>query len=367
MQVHVDALEHDTLDDVACEALCREAVAQLEAVSQALPPCASLQDLASKEVGGALLAWYDIETLQACLSILQETKAESAVAEVCLTWSAVASRARVACRRLYRRLYALQQQQQTVDGAHVGTLPEVGQKASGLVPRVMAWAYAVLEQKDTSGLEPLTLLADETRLLADMADGVLAAASMEEHVVTWTRAAPWRARAQSLYAACRSTDDAPTMAMTERIRSLEKALADRDDAAQAADIKIERLRRQLDKSHALAAELSDAKQPAAVSVAASVDIAQGEAPQRHRALQNAWAEHRRVLARTWLTQIASLAPLMTPHIQAADDAALGAITRRVMDVVATPRVVELGTCKPPAVQLASFRHDRRMAAKSLIP
>ena len=382
MQVHVDALEHDTLDDVACEALCREAVAQLEAVSQALPPCVSLQDLASKEVGGALLAWYDIETLQACLSILQETKAESAVAEVCLTWSAVASRARVACRRLYRRLYVLQQQQQTVDGAHVGTLPEVGQKASGLVPRVMAWAYAVLEQKDTSGLEPLTLLADETRLLADMADGVLAAASMEEHVVTWTRAAPWRARAQSLYAACRSTDDAPTVAMTERIRSLEKALADRDDAAQAADIKIERLRRQLDKSHALAAELSDAKQqmdelrarleerpaePAAVSVAASVDIAQGEAPQRHRALQNAWAEHRRVLARTWLTQIASLAPLMTPHIQAADDAALGAITRRVMDVVATPRVVELGTCKPPAVQLASFRHDRRMAAKSLIP
>ena len=248
MQVHVDALEHDTLDDVACEALCREAVAQLEAVSQALPPCASLQDLASKEVGGALLAWYDIETLQACLSILQETKAESAVTEVCLTWSAVASRARVACRRLYRRLYALQQQQQTVDGAHVGTLPEVGQKASGLVPRVMAWAYAVLEQKDTSGLEPLTLLADETRLLADMADGVLAAASMEEHVVTWTRAAPWRARAQSLYAACRSTDDAPTVAMTERIRSLEKALADRDDAAQAADIKIERLRRQLDLS-----------------------------------------------------------------------------------------------------------------------
>ena len=264
----------------------------------------------------------------------------------------------------------------------MGTLPEVGQKASGLVPRVMAWAYAVLEQRDTSGLEPLTLLADETRLLADMADGVLAAASMEEHVVTWTSAAPWRERAQTLYAACRPTDDASTVAMTERIRSLEKALADRDDAAQAADIKIERLRRQLDKSHALAAELSDAKQqmdelrarleerpaePAAVSVAASVDIAQGEAPQRHRALQNAWAEHRRVLARTWLTQISSLAPLMTPHIQAADDAALGAITRRVMDVVATPRVVELGTCKPPAVQLASFRHDRRMAAKSLIP
>ena len=60
MQVHVNALEHDTLDDVACETQCREAVAQLEAVSQALPPCASLQDLASKEVGGALLAWCDL-------------------------------------------------------------------------------------------------------------------------------------------------------------------------------------------------------------------------------------------------------------------------------------------------------------------
>lgn len=381
LQVHVDALEHDTLDDVACEAQCKDAVAQLEAVSQTLPPCTSLQDLASKEVGGALLAWYDVETLQACLSILQHTKASSAVAEVCLPWSAVVSRARVACRRLYRRLYVLQQQQQTVDGAHVETLPDVGQKASALVARVMAWAYAVLEQKDTSELEPLASLAEETRLLADKADGALAAASIEEHIVTWTSTTPWITRAKTLHAACRPTDDTQTAALTERVRSLEKALADRDDAAQAADIKIERLRRQLDKSHALAAELSDARQqmdelrarlderpaePTTMPVTASVDIMQGETPRQRRALHEAWAEHRRVKARTWLTQIASLAPLMTPQIQAADDAALGAMTRRVMDVVATPRVVELGTCKPAAVQLASFRRDRRVAAKSLI-
>lgn len=381
MQAHVDALEHDSLDDVVCEAQCKDAIAQLEAVSKALPPCTSLQDLASKEVGGALLAWYDVETLQACISILQHTKAGPAMAEASVSWSAVASRARVACRRLYRRLYVLQQQHQTVDGAHVEALPEVGQKASELVPRVMAWAYAVLEQKDTSELEPLTSLADKTRLLADMADGVLAAASIEEHIVTWTSATPWIARAKTLHTACRPSNDTQTVALTERIRSLESALADRDDAAQATDIKLERLRRQLDKSHGMAAELSDARQqmdelrarfdkrtaePRSMPLTASVDVMQGENLSQRRALHEAWAEYRCVKARAWLTQIASLSPLMKPHIQAVDDAALGAMTRRVMHVAATPRVVELGTCKPPAVQLASFRHDRRMTAKSLI-
>ena len=394
LQAHMEALEDDRLDDATCEAQCKDIVAQLEAVSQALPPCTSLHDLAAKEVGSALLAWHDVETMQACMAFVQHAKVDSSA---CATWSAVATRARVACRRLYRRLSSLyEQQRQTIQSDSITMLPEVSRLASAMVPRVMPWAYAVLEQRDTSALDAVSTLANDTRTLADLADTVLAKASAQEHVVDIPEAAPWKARAKTLLIACRPVDKSETEALSQRISALEHMLAERDDTVQAASIKIERLRNQLDRSHALAAEVTDARQQveelkAKLNEAAPTTLnhtrdsskfsasapitedagAPTNAPSA-RAFQKLRADHQYLKAQTWLEQIAALAPLATPRNKSPTlrsstwhEPSLDALWHRVRELATSPRVVDLGTCKSASVQLSAQRQERQAAAEAL--
>ncbi|WFD17849.1 hypothetical protein MCAP1_000058 [Malassezia caprae] len=251
MKTCIETLEHEQFDETMCERICTEAVAAFESVSHALPDMDSVYDLAAKEIGSASLTLHDVETLLVCAGIVQQKIRDTSTSE----WATLTSRARIACRRLHRRLASLYANKETIELSQIQSLPELGRQSSALVLQATPLVETVLNDEATSVLEAMPELCTGMRTLVEEAEQVLAGAMSQDHVLAIDDMPPWDIRARVIYTElCEARDAAQARHWKDRLAKLEQILREREEAAEAASAKVARLQHQLEKSHAQATE-----------------------------------------------------------------------------------------------------------------
>ncbi|WFD25758.1 hypothetical protein MNAN1_000724 [Malassezia nana] len=373
MKECIEALEHGRFDESVCERVCTEAVEALEAISHALPDMDSVYDLAAKEIGSASLTLHDVETLLVCAGILQQKIEHASTSE----WASLTSRARIACRRLHRRLASLYANKETIELSQIQSLPELGRQSSALVLQATPLAEAVLHDHTSAVLESLPSLCAAMRTLMEEAENVLAGAMSQEHVVCIDDVPPWDARARAIYAdLCEARDAAQARLWKERVDKLESILSEREEAADAATAKVARLQHQLEKSHAQVTEslgwrqeveslrmqlahLQEAEvEPTPLAPTVSLDYVND----RDRAVKHLQAENSALKAQTWLEHLVAL-PALPKYVPASTTLASKAVWKRAKELAAAPRVVELGKACPPSVQYAQRQQERERMAQ----
>lgn len=373
MKACIEALEHGRFDESACERVCTEAVEALEAISHALPDMDSVYDLAAKEIGSASLTLHDVETLLVCAGILQQKVEHTSTSE----WAMLASRARIACRRLHRRLASLYANKETIELSQIQSLPELGRQSSALVLQATPLAEAVLHDHTSAVLESMPSLCAAMRTLVEEAENVLVGAMSQEHVVCIDDVPPWDARARAIYAdLCEARDAAQARLWKERVDKLESILRERKEAADAATAKVARLQHQLEKSHAqvteslawrqevesLRTQLAHSQEamvePTPLAPTVSVDYVND----RDRALKHLQAENSALKAQAWLEHLVAL-PALPKYVPASTTLASKAVWKRAKELAAAPRVVELGKACPPSVQYAQQQQERERMAQ----
>jgi len=373
MKTCIESLEHEQFDEILCERICTEAVAAFESVSHALPDMDSVYDLAAKEIGSASLTLHDVETLLVCAGIIQQKISDASTSEL----ASLTSRARIACRRLNRRLASLYANKETIELSQIQSLPELGRQSSALVLRATPLAEAVLNDETTSVLDAMPELCTSMRILVDEAEQVLAGAMSQDHVLAIDDMPPWDIRARAIYTdLCEARDATQARQWKDRLDKLEQILREREKSAEAASAKVARLQYQLEKSHAQASENMAWRQEVEALRAQleSVQEARGESTsvvqyastecvyQKDSALKQLQSENAALKAKTWLENLAAL-PAIPTYKPATTVPDLESVWRRAKEMAAAPRVVDLNLKCPPSVQYAHLQQERERVAK----
>lgn len=369
----IDSLQHEQFDETTCEHICTEAVAAFESVSHALPDMDSVYDLAAKEIGSASLTLHDVETLLVCAGIIQQKTNHASTSEL----ATLTSRARIACRKLHRRLASLYANKETIELSQIQSLPELGRQSSALVLQATPLAEAALNDGTISVTDAISELCAGMRTLVDEAEQVLAGAMSHDHVVAIDDIPPWDVRARSIYTdLCEARDAAQARQWKDRVDRLEHILREREGAVEAANAKVARLQHQLEKSHAQATESMgwrkeveslraelESVQTATTEPVAATPLASSESVyDKDHALKLLQAENTALKAKAWLENLAALPPIQVykPPTMLPESERVWKCAR---DMAAAPRVVDLSLKHPLSVQYSQLQKDRERVAK----
>lgn len=164
---------------------------------------------------------------------------------------------------------------------------------------------------------------------------------------------PWHARAATLHAAMQENSDAERRAATlsATVEELQTALRTRDDAVDAAAVKVERLKFQLDKTRALATSASDLRAhvesleaqlaAAAQTPVAAPDAAPHDLGDVRRALRTVRTENQYLRAEAHLAALARLPPLAAAPPSVLPSDRLAALRKEAVALVTSPHVVDV--------------------------
>lgn len=369
----IETLERGQFDETMCERICTEAVAAFESVSHALPDMDSVYDLAAKEIGSASLTLHDVETLLVCAGIIQQKITDTSTSE----WATLTSRARIACRRLHRRLASLYANKETIELSQIQSLPELGRQSSALVLQATPLADAVLNDETTSVLDAMPDLCTGMRKLVDEAEQVLAGAMSQDHVLTIDDMPPWDVRARAIYTElCEARDAAQARQWKDRLEKLEQKLHEREKAAEAASAREARLQHQLEKSHTqatenmnwrqevekLRAQLENAQEATAEPIFATQNVSTEYVYPRGNALKQLQAENAVLKAKVWLENLAVL-PVLPVYRPTTTIPESESVWKCAKEMAAAPRVVDLSSKFPLSVQYAQFQQERERLDK----
>ncbi|WFD29122.1 hypothetical protein MSPP1_000127 [Malassezia sp. CBS 17886] len=375
LRAMLDALRDGRFAEADGARACEHIVAQLEAVSATLLEYESAADLAAKEIGSAVLAGHDTDTILVAMALaLQESEhlcdgQERAWMAAPLAQIVACLRsARVSVRKMVRRLSSLEASSEMIDVAAIPDLPGLGRLSSELVAMATRLAHAVAQYAhqarasgapvDSHSLDAclvdavddavgaaaaspdacMARLQEQTHAFAHILDGLLASTADQGSVVKVVVDEPWAERARVLHASMQQSEqlDHAVDALRAERAALLQQLRQRDDALDAHTLKTARLKHQLDRAYAEATEATDLRaQVAALQAqlgageprdagAASSDtpdaeedahvpvVLQHELVHLRRALRAVRMENMQLKGRALLEDVAGLAPLAAP-------------------------------------------------------
>ncbi|PKI85729.1 hypothetical protein MVES_000650 [Malassezia vespertilionis] len=373
-------LQDDRFEESSCAQTCARIVPLLESVSASLQDYETLADLAAKEAGSAALAAHDVDTLLAALGYTHQMVASldapsAPLAKTCDVLSSLVHtirRAWLPAGKMRKHLSNLYSTGETIRLASVMALPGLGQLSSTLVSGAVAMANAVGGQIEDNADAlfaavqgallnvDLDMFQKQATELASTMDALCAVTHNADNVVQIVVDTPWEARAVEMHAEMRRNTEAEEReaALNGCLQALYKDLRRRDDALDAAALKVERVKHQLDKARematgatdmhakveALEGKLREAQETVPSAVQDTAQHVVGVYDLR-RALDTLRQENMYLRSSAHLEKLAQLAPLATPPPTpppcAADVEALGPLHARTLRLATLPRVVNV--------------------------